>query len=86
MVGYYAQMIEATLRGVDYDCLAGSDTIMPAIEFEKETLGNILQSRKNLRVPINQRAYKWAKEHVEDLFKDLNGAILHMPRNTFWEQ
>jgi len=50
--------------------------IMPAIEFEKETIGHILHARKGLRVPINQRSYAWKKEHVEDLFKDLNGAIL----------
>ncbi len=48
---------------------------MPSIEFDKETLGHILQGRKGLRVPINQRSYQWKKEHVEDLYKDLNGAI-----------
>jgi uncharacterized protein with ParB-like and HNH nuclease domain len=48
---------------------------MPAIEFEKETIGNILQARKNLRVPTNQRSYAWKKEHAEDLYKDLNGAL-----------
>jgi hypothetical protein len=48
---------------------------MPAIEFEKETIGHILHSRKELSVPINQRSYAWKKEHVEDLLKDLNGAI-----------
>jgi hypothetical protein len=48
---------------------------MPAIEFEKEAIGHILQGRKGLRVPINQRAYQWKREHVEDLYKDLNGAI-----------
>jgi uncharacterized protein with ParB-like and HNH nuclease domain len=48
---------------------------MPAIEFEKETIGHILHARKDLSVPINQRSYAWKKEHVEDLLKDLNGAI-----------
>jgi uncharacterized protein DUF262/uncharacterized protein DUF1524 len=48
---------------------------MPAIDFDKETIGNILQGRKGLHVPINQRSYQWKKEHVEDLYKDLNGAI-----------
>jgi hypothetical protein len=49
--------------------------IMPAIEFVKETIGNILKSRSGLHVPINQRSYQWKTEHVEDLYKDLNGAI-----------
>jgi uncharacterized protein with ParB-like and HNH nuclease domain len=48
---------------------------MPAIEFDKETIGHILQGRKGLHVPINQRSYQWKKEHVEDLYKDLNGAL-----------
>ncbi len=48
---------------------------MPAIEFNKETIGNILKSRKGLHVPLNQRSYQWKTEHVEDLYKDLNGAI-----------
>jgi hypothetical protein len=48
---------------------------MPAIEFEKETIGNILHSKKNLRVPINQRSYAWKPEHVTDLYNDLNAAI-----------
>jgi hypothetical protein len=55
--------------------LGKSEAIMPAIEFEKETIGHILQGRKGLHVPINQRSYQWKKEHVEDLYKDLNGAI-----------
>ena len=48
---------------------------MPTFEFEKETIGHILQGRKGLHVPINQRSYQWKKEHAEDLYKDLNGAI-----------
>ncbi len=53
----------------------GAPGIMPAIEFDKETLGSILQTRKFLRVPANQRTYAWKKEHVLDLYRDLNGAI-----------
>ena len=48
---------------------------MPEIRFDTETLGQIVRNRKGLRVPVNQRAYAWKKEHVEDLFTDLNGAI-----------
>ena len=48
---------------------------MPKIKFEEETIGKILHGRPNLRVPINQRSYAWKQEHVEDLYKDLNGAI-----------
>jgi len=57
--------------------------IMPAIEFEKETIGHILHSRKNLQVPINQRSYAWKREHVEDLYKDLNGAITERQEEYF---
>lgn len=48
---------------------------MANIEFGSETLGKILSTKKNLRVPTNQRSYAWRKEHVDDLLKDLNGAI-----------
>jgi hypothetical protein len=48
---------------------------MPSIEFAKDTLGNILQAKKNLRVPVNQRTYAWRKEDVEHLCTYLNGAI-----------
>jgi hypothetical protein len=50
-------------------------SIMANIEFTKDTLGNILQSRQNLKVPINQRSYAWEEEHVKALCTDLNGAI-----------
>jgi hypothetical protein len=45
------------------------------IKFETATLGEILQNRKNLAVPINQRSYAWRPEHVQDLLKDLNAAM-----------
>ena len=50
-------------------------SIMPVIEFSKDTLGNILMAKKNLKVPVNQRSYAWEEEHVETLCRDLNGAI-----------
>jgi hypothetical protein len=56
---------------------------MPTIEFDKETIGGILRSRKGLHVPINQRSYQWKKEHVEDLYKDLNGAIIQSAEEYF---
>ena len=49
--------------------------IMPEIRFIPDTLGEIVRNRKGLHVPINQRSYAWKRAHVEDLFKDLNGAI-----------
>lgn len=49
--------------------------VMPAIEFEKETLGKILRNRVGLKVPRSQRSYKWEEDHVKDLFDDLNAAI-----------
>ena len=53
----------------------GIAATMPVIDFEKETLGNILITKRNLRVPINQRSYAWKREHIEDLYRDLDGAI-----------
>ena len=49
--------------------------IMPSIGFEKETLGKILRNRVGLKVPRNQRSYKWEDDHVKDLFDDLNTSI-----------
>lgn len=56
---------------------------MANIEFESETLGSILSTKKNLRVPTNQRAYAWQKEHVDDLLKDLNAAITSAAEEYF---
>jgi hypothetical protein len=58
-------------------------SIMPVIEFDKETIGNILISKKNLSVPINQRSYAWKREHVEDLYQDLNNAITDREEEYF---
>lgn len=48
---------------------------MPKIRFDEETLGLIVRNRTGLHVPINQRSFAWKRDHVEDLFTDLNGAI-----------
>ena len=45
-----------------------------SIEIAPETIGHILQ-QKNYRVPLSQRSYRWEREHIEDLYKDINGAI-----------
>jgi hypothetical protein len=60
-----------------------SEEIMPTIEFGKDTLGEIVRNRKGLHVPINQRSYAWKREHVEDLFTDLNGAIAQQAEEYF---
>src|SRR5271157_5101335 len=44
------------------------------ISFEHIGIGNLLRSGR-LRVPPNQRSYKWEEEHVTDLFQDLTKAI-----------
>ena len=46
-----------------------------AIEIAPQTLGQILHE-KGLRVPLSQRSYRWETEHVEDLYKDINAAVL----------
>jgi hypothetical protein len=47
-----------------------------AIDFDRETIGHILaDSTRRLRVPKNQRPYKWEKEHIDDLYEDLRGAF-----------
>lgn len=45
-----------------------------SIAIDPETIGNLLKSG-NLRVPPSQRSYRWKDEHVEDLYKDMRGAI-----------
>src|SRR5436305_7816257 len=44
------------------------------IEIMPDTIGHILQ-QKNHRVPLSQRSYRWEREHVDDWYKDINGAI-----------
>ena len=46
-----------------------------SIEIKSSTIGLILQE-KNLCVPLSQRSYRWETEHVEDLYKDINAALL----------
>lgn len=45
------------------------------IEIKSSTIGLILQE-KNLCVPLSQRSYRWETEHIEDLYKDINAALL----------
>ncbi|MDI3463539.1 MAG: hypothetical protein OJF50_002360 [Nitrospira sp.] len=45
------------------------------IEIKSLTIGLILQE-KNLCVPLSQRSYRWETEHVDDLYKDINAALL----------
>ncbi|HET7207165.1 MAG TPA: DUF262 domain-containing HNH endonuclease family protein [Terriglobales bacterium] len=46
-------------------------TRAPSIEIIPETIGDILRNTKRgLRVPINQRSYAWKPEHVRDLYND----------------
>lgn len=52
------------------------------IDIATETIGHILQG-KNLRVPLSQRSYRWEHEHVEDLYKDINAAILNKLEEYF---
>lgn len=50
--------------------------IQPAgIEIKSSTIGLILQE-KNLCVPLSQRSYRGETEHVDDLYKDINAALL----------
>ena len=45
------------------------------IDIKSSTIGLILQE-KNLCVPLSQRSYRWETEHVDDLYKDINAALL----------
>lgn len=45
------------------------------IEIKSSTIGLILQE-KNLCVPLSQRSYRWEADHVDDLYKDINAALL----------
>lgn len=45
------------------------------IDIKSSTIGLILQE-KNLCVPLSQRSYRWEAEHVDDLYKDINAALL----------
>jgi hypothetical protein len=51
----------------------GSPTI-ESIEVHPQTIGLALKNLR-LRVPRNQRAYKWETEHVKDLYDDFARAI-----------
>jgi Protein of unknown function DUF262/Protein of unknown function (DUF1524) len=49
-------------------------TISSQIEISHDALANILSTRE-LSMDINQRSYAWEKEHVKELFQDLQEAI-----------
>jgi hypothetical protein len=44
------------------------------IDYEYIGIGSLLRDGR-LRVPPNQRSYKWEEEHVSDLFQDLAKAV-----------
>src|SRR5271157_2155474 len=44
------------------------------IRFDHKGIGELL-SEDPLMVPVNQRAYAWQEEHVNELLQDLAGAI-----------
>jgi hypothetical protein len=51
-----------------------SKPTMEGIGISPDGIGHILMD-KELAVPVHQRSYAWKKEHVDDLFTDLAGAI-----------
>lgn len=52
------------------------------VEFDALGIGTVLL-RNRLRVPENQRAYAWRKEHVQQLFEDLSAAFQSAPSPYF---
>ena len=44
------------------------------IAIAPETIGHLLEA-KNLQVPLSQRSSRWEKEHVTDLYHDIDAAI-----------
>jgi Protein of unknown function DUF262/Protein of unknown function (DUF1524) len=53
-----------------------------SIEIAPETIGHILHE-KALRVPLSQRSYRWEKEHIEDLYTDIYGALIDEAEEYF---
>lgn len=49
-------------------------SIRGKIQFDHKGIGDVLYGSR-LRVPLNQREYSWEEEHVDDLFRDIAGAI-----------
>ena len=41
-----------------------------------QTIGNVLTGKSGLCVPPSQRSYRWKKEHVETLYKDIGENLL----------
>ena len=44
------------------------------IAIERETIGHLLKEGR-LAVPLSQRSYRWEKDHVEELLRDIHGAL-----------
>ncbi|MGD1278705.1 MAG: DUF262 domain-containing HNH endonuclease family protein [Tepidisphaeraceae bacterium] len=51
-----------------------------AVDFEDCGIAEAI-SKYRLKVPVNQRSYKWEDEHVQDLFTDLENAINQSAEN-----
>ena len=44
------------------------------IKFESIGIAKVLSDNR-LKVPLNQRSYKWEEEHIKDLFKDVTDSL-----------
>jgi hypothetical protein len=44
------------------------------VDFQNQGIAEVIKENR-LRVPVNQRSYKWEDEHVRDLFTDLENAL-----------
>jgi hypothetical protein len=54
---------------------SSSGDIRGKLDFEHTGIGEAISRRSRLRVPVNQREYKWEKEHVVDLLQDFTKSI-----------
>src|SRR6267154_4606967 len=50
--------------------------------FEPKTVGKLLKSER-LRVPVNQRSYKWEDVHIKNLLADFDEAITNDDNDYF---
>lgn len=57
-------------------------TIASTMKFDQAGLGSLLTD-KPLKVPVNQRSYKWETEHVEDLLQDFAQAVASSESDYF---
>ncbi len=51
-----------------------SPTTSSVVDFDHSGIASVLK-QNSLKLPLNQREYSWEKEHVLDLFNDLDNAI-----------